>query len=643
MLLFCAITQYGYLLPGLSPLVGMPFNFTRHTTSRILFLLPIAYAGFAFGRAGGISASIASILIMVPGVLISPARADAAMEVTAVILVGGLIGIWFEAQEREKTHHQQAHVKLEAAQERYQYLVQQLRENQSHLAALNSISEISTQSLELTYILNNVMDKILEVMDLDVGWIYLLDRRAGVLDLAVTRGLVPRVVAGMDRIALGEGFNGRVAESGQPLLVNNVSDDPRLTRAVVREERLHTQLVVPLQSKGFVLGTLGVASRGVRQLAQSEMDLLSAIGNQIGVAVENARLYQEQRAIAEQLQASEESLRLLFENANDAIFVRDQGGRITNANEAAASLTGRRRQELVGAQMADFLTRESVEALANVQAKLQAGEPFHQPLELTLVRADGKEVPIEATASALSQGDQPVGFQYIARDVTQQRQLQETMRFYARQVTQAQEEERKRVARELHDDTAQELVALSRRIDDTVWSDGQLSTETMKRLEELRTMTDKILDGVRRFSRDLRPSILDDLGLLPALEWLTTDLSRQSGIEADLKVVNEPRRLPPETELVLFRIIQEALSNVRKHSGATRVEMTVEFGESRVRMMVRDNGRGFDPQKVVMGDLVSTGKLGLIGMNERAQLLGGTAVVESQPGQGTTVTVEVAV
>lgn len=643
MLLFGIITQYAYLIPGLSSLIETPFNFSRHTTSRILFLLPIAYAGFAFGRAGGISVSIASILAMAPGVWISPTRADAAMEATAVILVGVLIGVWFETQEREKMHHQRAQVKAEAAQERYQYLVQQLRENQNHLAALNAISEIATQSLELSYILNNAMDKILEVMDLDIGWIYLMDRRAGVLDLAVTRGLAPRVVAGLDRIHLGEGFNGRVAESGEPLLVDNVSDDPRLTRSVVREERLRTQLVVPLQSKGFVLGTLGVASRGVRRLAQGEMDLLSAIGNQIGVAVENARLYQEQRAIAEQLQASEESYRSLFENANDAIFVQDQSGKITSANEAAANLTGRHRRELLGAAMADFLTAESGEMLADAQAKLQAGQPFDQPLELRVVRRDGSEVHIEATASALREGDQPLAFQYIARDVTQQRQLQETMRFYARQVTQAQEEERKRVARELHDDTAQALVALSRRIDDTVWSDGQLSNGTMKRLDELRAATDHILDGVRRFSRDLRPSILDDLGLLPALEWLTTDLSRQSGIEAELKVVNEPRRLPPETELILFRLIQEALSNVRKHSSATRVEVTVEFGEKRVRMVVQDNGRGFDPQKVVMGDLVSTGKLGLIGMNERAQLLGGTAVVESQPGHGTTVTVDVAV
>ncbi len=162
------------------------------------------------------------------------------------------------------------------------------------------------------------------------------------------------------------------------------------------------------------------------------------------------------------------------------------------------------------------------------------------------------------------------------------------------------------------------------------------------RLEEFQELIDSILRGVRRFSRDLRPSVLDDLGLLPALEWLTANLMEEDGIKTELKVYGDRRRLPPEAELALFRIVQEALSNVRRHSQASQVVTVVEFGEGRVRITVDDNGQGFElPGRT--GDLATAGKLGLIGMHERAHLLDGTLTVRSEPGKGTTVTVDVPV
>jgi len=226
--------------------------------------------------------------------------------------------------------------------------------------------------------------------------------------------------------------------------------------------------------------------------------------------------------------------------------------------------------------------------------------------------------------------------------------LYENMRFYVRQITKAEEDERKRIARELHDDTAQALIDLSRRLDNLATSREQLSETVTGRLEEFQELIDGILGGVRRFSRDLRPSVLDDLGLLPALEWLTTNLMEGDGIKAELKVYGDRRRLSPEAELVLFRIVQEALSNVRRHSQASQVVTVVEFGEGRarpeqsrrVRITVDDNGQGFElPGRT--GDLATAGKLGLIGMHERAHLLDGTLTVQSELGQGTTVVVDV--
>jgi len=230
----------------------------------------------------------------------------------------------------------------------------------------------------------------------------------------------------------------------------------------------------------------------------------------------------------------------------------------------------------------------------------------------------------------------------LQRDVIVQKQMQERLRFYLQQVTRAQEEERRRIARELHDDTAQDLVILLRQTDKLISTADHLSPQDATFLEELQQQTRKILDGVHRFSQDLRPSVLDDLGLLPALEWLTSDLTNHFGIAVDMAVLGPVRRSPPETELVLFRIAQEALRNVWKHSEASRAWVTVEFGDDKTVLTVKDDGKGFElPERVE--DLAVAGRLGLVGIQERAQLIGGRLTLQSGLGKGTTVTVEVPV
>jgi len=219
------------------------------------------------------------------------------------------------------------------------------------------------------------------------------------------------------------------------------------------------------------------------------------------------------------------------------------------------------------------------------------------------------------------------------------RVMQQNLRFYLQQATRAQEEERKRISHELHDDTIQALVVLSRQLDALSSGDKGLSEENRLRLEELWQQTDNILRGVRRLSQDLRPAALDSLGLMPALDWLASDATEYSGIAARVNVVGEERRLPEEVAIALFRITQEAVRNVWRYSGATSVEITVEFDESKTRITVSDNGKGFNlPEKI--GDLAKAGKLGLTGMQERAHMVGGTLTVQSQPDKGTSITVE---
>ncbi len=213
----------------------------------------------------------------------------------------------------------------------------------------------------------------------------------------------------------------------------------------------------------------------------------------------------------------------------------------------------------------------------------------------------------------------------------------EHLRSYVHEVTRVQEEERRHLARELHDTAAQDLVLLARGLDALA---ERLPPEPAARARELRARAAETLEGLRRLSRDLRPTVLDDLGLVPALEWVVADLTGRTGVDARFHLSGPARRLPAETELALFRVTQEALRNVERHAGARRVEVRVSFDDDRVRVEVEDDGAGFEVAEP-LERLALEGKLGLLGMRERAQLVGGALTIRSRPGEGTAVTVTV--
>lgn len=260
--------------------------------------------------------------------------------------------------------------------------------------------------------------------------------------------------------------------------------------------------------------------------------------------------------------------------------------------------------------------------------------------EIRLTRKNGTDAFVELRISPLLREEQIIGLQVIVQDITEERQLQQNMEYYIKQITRAQEDERLRISRELHDDTAQALAGLSRGMNTLISEQRKLPASARKELEDLHDMADSALRGVRRYSQDLRPSILDDLGLVPALEWLIADLEKQCEMTTKFRVTGKQRRLQPEKELTIFRIAQEALSNVRRHSQASALEMTVDFGDDALTLIISDNGRGFGlPTRT--SDLVLSGKLGMVGMRERARLISGTLVVQSEPGAGTTVTLRI--
>jgi len=374
-----------------------------------------------------------------------------------------------------------------------------------------------------------------------------------------------------------------------------------------------------------------------------ETSAVFVIGNVLAITFESLRKERERRTQLEmtqqELRVSEQRYRELFESAHDAIWLHDMDGNIIAANKATEKLTGYSVEELTTMNVRSFLSDESLNLAHQIRSKLLKSEPVEQPYEQRLVRKGGSEAYIQLATSLVLSNGEPVAFQHIARDVTTEKQLQENLRFYLRQATRAQEEERKRISQELHDETIQALVVLSRQLEALTSGVRGLSQDKSLLLEELWQQTNNVIQGVRRLSQDLRPAALDRLGLLPALEWLASDVAEYSGIAIKVNTLGTERRLPEEAELVLFRITQEALRNVWRHSEATRTEVIVEFDESKTRITVSDNGKGFNLPKTI-GDLARDGKLGLAGMQERARLLGGTLTVQSEVGRGSSIKVE---
>ncbi len=241
--------------------------------------------------------------------------------------------------------------------------------------------------------------------------------------------------------------------------------------------------------------------------------------------------------------------------------------------------------------------------------------------------------------------DQPVGGvqeiddlrETLAQMAARIRSYQAGMRDYLSATTQAQEEERARLAHELHDDTIQALIALKQRAQMARKALGQDDPERAAgRLDELTGLIDQELAGLRRLIGDLRPIYLEDLGFVPALEMLARQNEERHGLDVDVQVRGEPVRLAPDLELAAFRIVQAALANVVAHAEAHHVKLEAVFGADALELCVQDDGRGFTPPDQP-ADLAREGHFGLMGMRERAMLYGGHLNVTSAPGQGTTI------
>ena len=217
---------------------------------------------------------------------------------------------------------------------------------------------------------------------------------------------------------------------------------------------------------------------------------------------------------------------------------------------------------------------------------------------------------------------------------------EEEIRVILAQIIEAKENERKRISRELHDEIGQALTAIKFNLDMIDKELPQNFSFARGRLVEAKSLSNQTLTAMRQLSMDLRPTMLDDLGLIPTLRWYIQNFSSRLNIYSDFKAIGFEEKLPPQIETAFYRIIQEALNNIAKHSAANRIEIYLERSDSMISASIVDNGKGFDLHKVLHPESPERG-FGIIGMQERVSLLEGHIDFQSRPGFGTHIHIEV--
>ena len=338
----------------------------------------------------------------------------------------------------------------------------------------------------------------------------------------------------------------------------------------------------------------------------------------------------------------------ILESAMDAIITIGEDQRVVIYNEAAEKVFLWPRAGVIGLPL-DKL----------IPARLRAGHAGHvarfgqtgvtsrrmgDHTVLTGLRADGTEFPMEASISQLTEDGQKF-FTVILRDVTERVTAlnalslsREELRAFAAAATSLREQERTRIARELHDELAQSLTALKM---DVTWLGERMpgsNAALEAKLHNMSHMLDVTVAATRRISADLRPLMLDDLGLVPAAEWLVQGFRSRTGVACELNISREHFDLPEPYATAIFRILQESLTNAARHANATLVEVTLGREEGCVMLTVQDNGDGFvtaDPRKPL--------SFGLLGLRERVYLLDGEIRIESTPETGTRIEVRIPV
>lgn len=502
-----------------------------------------------------------------------------------------------------------------------------LLQNQ-RLSTLNAIAVTVSQSLKLEEILSDALDKTLALLEVEAGGIYLMDADGKDLVLQIHRGISEEFKEAIQRIGLDEGVSGQAIAMRKPVVLEITAYPTKQLTPTVLGEDLQTLASTPLVSKGQVLGTLTFGTRRQRTFPAQELELLAAIGHQIGMAIEGSRLYT-------QLERQVNYLNVLIESSGNAIITSDLKGKILSWNRGAEIIYGWSKEEAIGQNlpmMPDPLKAQAFDLMAQAA---ESGKPLYN-IETQRVRKDGEQIPVMVTVSPIQDAEgKSVCLLGISTDMRDKKQLEQEVLHQQQALTIMQE--RERLARELHDSLGQILGYVN--------TQTQAAREMLARdqvtvadiyLKRLVEVTQDAHEDVREYILSLQTNPLKEEGLLPTLQKYLRRFSQHHCIKTELIVSDELVEMTfgSKIKVHLMRIIQEAITNIRKHASAQHVWITFEMDHDQAQIAIKDDGCGFNPDQTVANNFRH---FGLKIMQDRAKEIGASLQVQSNPGQGTTV------
>lgn len=537
--------------------------------------------------------------------------------------------------------------------------------DEGRLRALLEATVALTSQLSLDALLQKLVETAASLTGARYGALGVIDESGSGLQRFVTTGIDAETHAAIGELPRGRGILGVLISDAKPLRLADLGDDPRSVGFPPNHPPMRGFLGVPILLRGVAYGNFYLTEKdGGEPFTEADEALVALLAAQAAVAIDNARVYESATRWSRQLESLHDVVRALVgETELDTLLdivtrnLRELiGARLTlialpgpdgelriaavdGEGEGAAVLVGDRlhRDRSKAGRVLERRQSARVDSIVDdpeVDQEEARRMGVRTGLYVPLVVA-GRAIGIVAVHDKLgsdarfSDGDLRLAEIFAARAAVAVDLSERVARDTVRRVVEAQELERRRLARELHDETGQALTSIllglkSIRAAET--DEAAASAEA-----ELREIVVQALQDVRGLAVELRPAALDDFGLSAALDRLAETFQERSGIRTAVETRIPGERLHPDAETVLYRLVQEALTNVVKHAGAQNVSIVLNRRDGGVTAVVEDDGRGFEPAQV------RDGALGLVGMRERLALLDGTLTVESAPGEGTTL------
>jgi signal transduction histidine kinase len=547
-----------------------------------------------------------------------------------------------------------------------------VQSQESRIQGLIEAGIALSSELSLDALLQRLVETAAELTGARYAALGVIDAAGRGLERFVTHGVDPETHTAIGDLPRGRGILGVLIREARPLRLHNIAEDPRSVGFPPNHPPMQTFLGVPILLRGVAYGNLYLTEKSAgADFTDEDEELVTLLASQAAVAIENARLYESSRAWARRLESLDEITAAMVSEIEPSRLLELISRRIRELVDArvaaillpaadgsleVAAADGEHAEELVGVRLPSDRSKAGriFQHGTSVRVDSLLDDPEVDPHLTRRVGARaGLWVPLLARGKTIgvlmaldrrqfdpsfSDSDLRLAETFAARAAVAVDLSRRVARETVRRIVEAQELERRRLSAELHDETGQALTSILLRLKTIEEAEG--TDELSSAVAELRELVVATLQDVRRLAVELRPKALDDFGLVPALERLTSSFAEQTGVVVELESRLPESRLPSEVETVLYRVVQEALTNVVKHAHAEHVSIVLSGRDGAVAAVIEDDGRGFVHEGRDT-ELSEGGGLGLVGMRERVALVDGRFTVESAEGAGTTIAVEI--